>query len=172
MLKKPKKPNMTMCVAIAMFALALLVLFFNPSDGLYAKYKSDAVSEDGARVAKFDIGVNAQGEQSWQMALSAIDPKEAETCTLKITNSSEVAVSCVISVENQTKNIPLVFTVKDNGNGTQSDNGQLSVEYSPEKNVTHSYDLSIALAQIEGDNYMYHGQVDNIVVTVRYKQIN
>lgn len=89
-------------VLIVLFFLVILSSYM--SSGFYAKYISSNSGSDSARVARFKIGENFDGIMSEMFSLELEPGSEFE---IIITNESEVAVSCKLTVNNVTDNLPI-----------------------------------------------------------------
>ena len=101
------KMNIPMCFAAILLCLTLFSCYL--CGGLYASYTTTARGEDAARVAKFDVsekGVYFSEDIIIDEVVPGIEKRE-----IIVTNNSEVAVACVVTIKNTTQNIPYSFSI-------------------------------------------------------------
>ncbi len=106
MRKTEYKANWAFRIAAVFLCLTLITTHL--LSGLYARYSTSASGSDGARVASFQV--TESGVQTATISLDDMHPGSGKTYTFKVTNSSEVAVACLVSVTT-TGNLPLTFSV-------------------------------------------------------------
>ena len=135
--------------------------------GLYARYSARASGEASARVAKFDFEYELYDGQSTIDSLVFAIPNEDQTFSVLIHNSSEVALEYTITIENKSKNIPLVFTVDET---SVKDKCVITYNIAPNRdNITHMISLDYEDIN-QAINYM--GFVDYITLEIDVKQID
>lgn len=105
MRKSNTKTPLVFYVSLALLCFVLVTSHL--TSGLYARYTATGAGSDSARVAKFEIGETFT-EQSEVIEVGALKPNGRFERSIEITNSSEVLVSCVVTAENITGNLPLV----------------------------------------------------------------
>lgn len=100
--------------------IVVLCLFFASSyvsNGLYARYMSSASSFDSARVARFDVSIEAGGQDFSMLesiSLASIQPGgKGKVIAVAVTNKSEVAVGVSVNLKNVTGNLPLTIQLTD-----------------------------------------------------------
>ena len=81
---------------IAAVLLCLTCLTTSLVAGLYARYTTTSGSSDAARVAKFDVTSGYSGAQTFAIDDLVPGAANAKTVTVRLTNASEVAVSCEV----------------------------------------------------------------------------
>lgn len=138
-------------VLIVLFFLVILSSYM--SSGFYAKYISSNSGSDSARVARFKIGENFDGIMSEMFSLELEPGSEFE---IIITNESEVAVSCKLTVNNVTDNLPIFDKV---------DIINIDALDSEEKKMVIKWDESY-------NSKDYAGKVDIINVSLVIEQID
>ncbi len=160
--KNRNQLNIYLCMAVALLALTMTALCFMPN-GLYARFLTSADAGDTARVARFDIDTKIQKNGIEEQSISAlVNPKESDLHTILINNKSEVAIRCIVEVENETGNLPLNFKLNDT----------ITVDCLPNSGELE-IDLLIEWDETDGKPaYQYQGMVDNIIISVRYEQID
>ena len=94
---------------IALLLLCAVLLSSYALSGLYARYASTASGGDSARVAKFSFTENSASQT--QIVSASLVPGGTEAITIKVENTGEVALRYVVSVKNQTNNIPLEYYI-------------------------------------------------------------
>jgi len=97
-----------------MFYVALVLCFivlvsFNATSKLYARYATEDSASDSARVAKFSITATEDTINTFALAVEGLRPGEVRQFVITVTNNSEVAINCTITVENKTNNLPLIL---------------------------------------------------------------
>ena len=107
MKNRPKvKMNIPICLAGVLLCLTLFSFYF--SGGLYARYVTKSTGSDSARVARFDVKIEANRNlYSELIDLGEIQPGGSQKIIFTVTNNSEVAVAFTATVENLTENLPL-----------------------------------------------------------------
>ena len=131
--------------------------------GLYAKYTAKGNGSDEARFAKFDVDIKGNGADAIDVSYTTT----SDSCTINVTNDSEVAVEYTLSVsgvsgtgvvaqfdsnsgtlapnaENPNKHI-LTFTVDD-----WSDIGEMLSSHTGEKaQISLDFTVTIDVVQID-----------------------
>lgn len=138
-MKNKHKINIPLFLAGVLFCLILIS--FNLTSNLYAKYSTSATGSDSARVAKFDVSTSTDS-QSDTIELVPGDSASTGTYTFKITNSSEVVVKNTIIVNNVPKNVQVKFNnsslVTSSGADITFDVGTLNIGESVDCVLTFS----------------------------------
>ena len=94
---QPKaKMNIPMCAACILLCLTLFSIHL--TSGLYAKYTAKGNGSDEARVAKFDVDIKGSGAD----AIDVNCTTTSDSCTIAVTNNSEVAVKYEMIVSDLT----------------------------------------------------------------------
>lgn len=120
------KMNIPICLACVLLCLTLFSFCF--TGGLHARYVTQAWGSDSARVARFDVTIQADKDMYSQLIpLGDIQPGGSSKIEFKVINNSEVAVAFTATVINQTKNLPLKIPMS--GVPTQLDpNEEMTIE--------------------------------------------
>lgn len=150
------KPNMK-TPAIFRIGLALLCLMlfsFALMGNLYARYTVSDASSDGATVATFSFSDDLS-EQSLTMDLS-LAPGESEETPIKVVNNGEVALKCVVKLDNLTNNLPV-----------EDKEVTVDIPMGEEKTVT----LELEWPSMKND-VSFMGKTDIIRISVRVEQID
>ena len=90
---------------IALVLLCVMLFSFYLIGGLYARYTASASGGDSARVARFEFSDDLT-DQFITLPIS-LSPGEHYDTSVQIQNSGEVAIHCVVTVENLTGNLPI-----------------------------------------------------------------
>ena len=90
---------------VSLLLLCAFLLSSHMMGGLWAKYYTRNDGGDGARVARFSFDEDLS-EQSQSLSVS-FAPGEYEEYTFEIENTGEVALKCVLSIDNLTENLPI-----------------------------------------------------------------
>ena len=91
MQKMTKKTPLVFHIGIALLCLVLFSAHL--TSGLYARYTSEASSQDSARVAKFDVASKEKNDVALSIDLDFFDPaKQSDSIEFEVSSSSEVAV--------------------------------------------------------------------------------
>ena len=172
--KMPKPLAVTVLILICAVVVSASVVF-----GLYAKYIVGSDGGDSARVAKFVI--EDSGDMFEQSYAIEIDPTNTESTpviiedALTLTNNSEVAVSCELTVESVAE-LPLIFTWVDENDdtvGSAAANSKVSTDMPPNHNTEKTYDLYISWDDTEENKlFTYRRQVDSLTLNVQCVQID
>lgn len=160
--KKTAAVNIPMCIAACLFCLTLFSFYL--CGGLYARYTTSARGEDAARVAKFDVSEN--GAYFSQHLLIETTPGSVER-EIVITNNSEVAVACVVTIKNKTQNIPYSFSI----DGSTLSMHECSVTCYLEPNSKDNK-IEIVIEWDEEGALKYMGMVDLIELTISAEQVD
>ncbi len=172
------KMNISVYAVAVLLCLALASTYF--VSGLFARYTTSDQSSESARVAKFSIEGDGILSESIEVSLAPGDTQEK---SFTIENNSEVAVEYTVTINNMTKNLPLVLSlvtpptvVKDD---TTTDDIAVTAHQDP---GSHSDEYTLHITWPKNDvNYeetdaardlALMGMVDHIVVTVKAVQID
>lgn len=155
MKKNNRHPNWILHLAGILFCLTLFSMHL--TSGLYARYSATSSSDDGARVARFNI---EQTGTLTQLIELDVYPGFTYSYTLVLENNSEVAVAYTVTVERLTENLPLTVSLNDY-------TGTMDANTAEEKTCT----LSIAW-DVRDNSATYSQDIDAIRVMVRAEQID
>ena len=148
-----------------LFSLVLFSTYF--SAGLAAKYISRAEGEDSARVAKFNYTLTAKENLLSQPLDISLAPSGTYEVNITLENTSEVALRCVITAENLTKNLPIFYDT--NEKVYKPSVSEVGVPVGGTGTVT----FSVTWPEVEGlDDPSYAGKVDNILLTISVEQVD
>jgi hypothetical protein len=149
-----KKPPLILRVGLALLFAA--VLSMQLVGGIYARFYTSSDSSDGARVAAFAFTDNFESQTATLTDL-IMSPGDLVEREIKVQNMGEVALRYTVSIDNLTKNLPLVLTVDKTGEVGcgETDYVVLSINWPAESNSTE-----------------YMGKTDNLRITVRVEQID
>ena len=156
------KMNIPMCLAAILLCLTLFSFYF--CGGLYARYTTSDSGEDAARVARFDV--SEDGAYFSKNLLIETAPGRVER-EIVVTNNSEVAVACVVTIKNTTQNIPYLFSI----NGSTSSRNECSVTCNLEPNSKDNK-IEIVIEWDEEGALKYMGMVDLIELTISAEQVD
>ncbi len=165
------KRNIPLRIAAVLLCLTLLSTYL--VSGLLARYSASGESGDGARVAKFSIEGGELLDPSQSIAANLM-PGEFDQATIQIQNNSEVAVKYTITVTNETKNLPLEFSMEKKAEPSAELSEQPDGTYTAQQlpgGHTDEYTLSIRWNEANKDPALM-GMVDHITVTVTAAQID
>ena len=157
------KLNIPMCLAAILLCLTLFSCHL--CGGLYAKYSATGNGKDAARVAKFDVsedGVYFSENIVFDETVPGSEKKE-----IIVTNNSEVAVACVVTIKNTTQNIPYSFSI----NGSTFSMNECSVTCYLEPNSQDNI-IEIVTEWDEEGAVKYMGMVDMIKLTISAEQVD
>ena len=157
------KMNIPMCLAAILLCLTLFS--YHLCGGLYAKYLATGYGEDAARVAKFDVSEDGV-YFSENIFIDETAPGSHKN-QIYITNNSDVAVACVVTIKNSTQNIPYSFSI----NGSSFSMNECSVTCYLEPN-TKDNKIEIIMEWDEEGALKYMGMVDMIKLTIRAEQVD
>ena len=160
-MNRQPKINIPMCAACVLLCLTLFS--FHMSGGLYARYTTSAFGSDSARVARFDV--SEDGASFSEELLMEIAPGVV-TRTIHVVNSSEVAISYQVTIENVTNNIPFQFSINE---GDPVEN-QCVAALHMEPNSSDS--VTIRVIWDEEGALQYMGMVDLIQLSIRAEQVD
>ena len=124
--------------------LCLVLTSFWLMCNVFAKYSAEASGEDGARVAKFEVTeVGNGGTDLTQQLKLDVYPGFKQTYKVGVTNSSEVAITYVMNVENKYGNLPLQFRMLDkDGNAITSESTDGADSSAQDNTFSESADIS------------------------------
>lgn len=193
--KSKTKMNIPVRAAAVLLCLTLASTYF--VSGLFARYSTSDQSGGNARVARFSFDggfLNATNATilSRYIEASLIPGEENEDVTLIIENNSEVAVEYTIDVTNETKNLPLQFSIekKTGSSGTPTENDDAHIDsdaHADSDTLTNAATYTAMRAPGSGspEYYTLHinwqpgendlarmGMVDYLLVTVTATQID
>lgn len=103
---------------------------------LYARYTAADTSSDSARVASFQVTQTPVSE-SVDFSLGSMAPGSSKQFSVNVSNQSEVAIEYRMDVENATGNLPLTWSLTENG--TATDAGRIPAGDTEE----HAYTLTV-----------------------------
>ena len=168
MRQKNKRPvNWVLRTAAILMCLVAASLYL--VTGLYARYTTSTTGSDGARVAKFEISTGGDliSGNPFQVTMK---PGDVQTRKVTVKNSSEVAVECVLTAENESENLPLELKWEkiDGGSATHS------VNLAANQTSEQTYTLYIVWPNTDAEDksVKYSREVDHIVVTILCQQID
>lgn len=157
------KLNIPMCCAAVLLCLTLISCRL--CGGLYARYSGAGDGEDGARVAKFDVSAESTYfSEPLLMEMTAPGKIQKE---IVVTNNSEVAFACTVTLENTTQNIPYLFSVED----SEPTANECSVTCYLEPNSGDNV-IEIVMEWEEADALRYMGMADLVELTVSAQQVD
>ena len=156
------KMNIPMCLAAILLCLTLFSCHL--CGGLYAKYSATGFGEDAARVARFDV--SEDGAYFSKNLLIETAPGRVER-EIVVTNNSEVAVACVVTIKNKTQNIPYSFSI----DGSTLSMHECSVTCYLEPNSKDNK-IEIVIEWDEEGALKYMGMVDLIELTISAEQVD
>jgi len=136
--------------------------------GMFARYTTTATGSDTARVAKFDI--TGTGLQTMDITAD-LSPGGSETCNLQIKNNSEVAVEFKATIQKQTDNLPLDFSVRLENDSELQESNQFVFTDRMDPGELTIYKLYILWPE-DKNSPVYSDLVDYIQVTVDATQID
>ncbi len=151
----------------------LIVMTTSLLAGLYARYTVSALSSDTARVAKFTISKelvdgSKKAVEHFNFGLTPVD--EPVSYGIGVENDSETAVRYKLCVENLTGNLPLDIQL----DGDPLDESGLSFDLEA-GSTGRSHTLSFAWNSEAGtgeNNFIYHREIDHLVLTLHCEQID
>lgn len=146
-----------------MILLCLVMTSLWLLSNMYAKYTVGTTSEDGARVAKFNV-TQGDSELKQQIELK-MSPGEEKTYTIQVTNHSEVAIAYKIEADNPYKNLPIKVTMEEN-NSTITQG-----EISAKDTKVHTYTVKVRWSESNQDA-QYAGKADLLKLTLKAEQID
>lgn len=163
-----KKHNVFLLLAIVLFSLVLLTSMV--SGGILAKYVHSDNSDDGARVAEFNIDLELIDGQTSTEVVESIDyqfvPGSSVTLDINVdATSSEVVTKCTIKIETL-NSLPLNITYNGSDIKTSGITKEISIAGSLNINdITISWDS-------DDNSYLYSGLVDILTVTITVTQLD
>ena len=157
------KMNIPMCLAAILLCLTLFSCHL--CGGLYAKYSATGYGEDAARVAKFDVSEDG-AYFSENIIIDEVAPGSEER-EIIVTNNSEVAVACVVTIKNKTQNIPYSFSI----DGSTLSMHECSVTCNLEPNSKDNK-IEIVIEWEEEGALKYMGMVDLIELTISAEHVD
>lgn len=161
--RKASKINIPMFVACVLLCLTLFS--FHLRGGLYARYTTSDSGEDAGRVAKFDVSEDG-AYFSENIIIDEVAPGSEER-EIIVTNNSEVAVACVVTIKNKTQNIPYSFSI----DGSTLSMHECSVTCYLEPNSKDNK-IEIVIEWDEEGALKYMGMVDLIELTISAEQVD
>ena len=163
--------NIVMTAAGVLLCMTLISSYL--SAGMYARYVSSDTAVDSARVAAFRI--TETGALSTSFAATLIPGVPCEV-PVQVKNDSEVAVAYSIAIKNETKNLPLTFTFKKEGETTSTTTNDGSFvntdNLAPGSGMGYTLEIYWAPTEIPDENREYIGYVDLINVTLTAEQVD
>lgn len=178
MRQKNKRPvNWMLRTAAILMCLVAASLYL--VTGLYARYTTSTTASDGARVAKFEVemgwldeekAVNEPGRMHANPFQVTIKPGDVQTRKVTVKNSSEVAVECVLTAENESENLPLELKWENIDGGSATHSVNLAANQTSEQ--TYTLYIVWPNTDAEDKSVKYSREVDHIVVTILCQQID
>ena len=160
------KFNIPFCMAAVLLFLTLVSTHFTGS--LYARYVTTDNAQDDARVAQFEVA--HQGDVLTSSLELAIVPGEHKYYIM-VDNASEVAVNCEIKVENRTDNLPLKFTVYEDGaTPPVPETGSFTMSDDIDVGSGDGYYLLVVFPQENAENHI--NKLDIVDISVSTSQID
>lgn len=163
--KSNNKAPLFSTMHIALLLLCAVLLSAYAIGGLYARYTSGNEGNDDARVAKFafDQDLSAQA----QIIPTSLAPGEQQNTQIQIKNNGEVAIKCVVKIENLTENLPLepIDSIK---NGVDY---KILESIVIESGKTETFDFVIEWPA-EKSSTDFVGKMDLIRITVNVEQVD
>lgn len=158
MRKKYNKENIALRAAGLL--LILVILTTSIVTGHYAGYATGVSGTDSFRVAKFVVTESGELSSTEYITLAPADTIQR---SVEVENGSEVVIAYTVTVENPYHNLPLEFTMFDDG--TEITDTIL--------NPGESAELDFQIHWPENINQdRYIGMVDLLVVTVTASQVD
>lgn len=110
-----EKKQRPVLLIVAFILIILTAISFSLVVATYSRYittKINSSENDGTNpeVAKFDVSEYLDGVGEFDTLSITLKPGEKKIQNIIVSNSSEVAISYTISLENVTNNLPLEFT--------------------------------------------------------------
>lgn len=110
-----EKKQRPVLLIVAFILIILTAISFSLVVATYSRYittKINSSENDGKNpeVAKFDVSEYLDGVGEFDTLSITLKPGEKKIQNIIVSNSSEVAISYTISLENVTNNLPLEFT--------------------------------------------------------------
>lgn len=110
-----EKKQRPVLLIVAFILIILTAISFSLVVATYSRYittKINSSENDGKNpeVAKFDVSEYLDGVGEFDTLSITLKPGEKKVQNIIVSNSSEVAISYTISLENVTNNLPLEFT--------------------------------------------------------------
>lgn len=165
MRQKQRRPANKMLRAAAIL-LCLVAASLYLVTGLYARYTTSTTGSDGARVAKFEVATGGDILMSNPFQVT-MKPGETQRRTVTVQNNSEVAVTCILTAENTTGNLPLELSWHKKGESLETNTFDMAATES----AVHTYELSIHWPEDQKD-VSFNREVDHLVVTILCQQID
>ncbi len=152
---------------VAFLLLCAVLLSAYAIGGLYARYTTSQNNSDEARVAKFVFNDNNFTESQSTLVPVSIAPGESQPTSITVQNNGEVAIKCVVKIENLTENLPLKPMDKIDG---KTDYKILESEVIPcDETRTFTWNISWPA---EENSIDYIGKMDILRVTVTVEQVD
>ena len=156
-----EKKQRPVLLIVAFILIILTAISFSLVVATYSRYittkiNSSENNENNPDVAKFDVSEYLDGVGEFDTLSITLKPGEKKVQNIIVSNSSEVAISYTISLENVTNNLPLEFT---NYSGTINAN---------ETNVACS--VTISWDELK-DSPEFAGKTDVIRIIITAEQI-
>ena len=164
MSKSNIRVNKPMLFATILLCLCIVSVYF--MNGLYARYYTQVSGDDSARVAKFEIGANGTLTDAFAVEISPSSPATKE---IQVVNGSEVSVAYTITAQ-ILQSFPLQLAWDDGSTGeTVTITNTISAGDSEPKNHT----LKVTWpTDDDKNNYLYSYELDYIIVTIDYVQVD
>lgn len=143
---------------VGVMLLCAFLVTSHMMSGLYARYTSAASNDSSARVAKFEFSDNWQAQsQTLLIPYQDMYPGKKITVPIEIKNNGEVAIKCIVKVENLTGNLPIETKEVYNQPVPMNSRNKFNIEIEWQKSE-NSLD--------------YAGKVDLVRVTVTVEQVD
>lgn len=142
-------------IALVLFGLIFITSYF--SFQYAARYVSDDLADDGARVARFDYVLTSDFSPSVEiLTIEKMKPGDRQLYTISVQNAGEVALVCYVSGKNVTGNLPLQMQTVSKTIG-----------------VGGSLELTFAIEWPQTENSpSFMGKADLVEMTVRVEQVD
>ena len=160
--RSPKKPG-SFLMGLAAVLFCLVAISTHMTGSLYARYVTQDQGSDSARVAKFKITHSAT-TFSDEMLVGLI-PGTWER-TYEVTNSSEVVVAHILTVQNVTGNIPFAFCIE--GGSPVKGTYQVTEYLNPGESKT----ITLQFHWSKEGALAYRGMVDLVSVNMESQQVD
>ncbi len=166
------KVNWPMRLAALMACLVLLTT--SMLSGFYAKYVSRATADDASRVAVFRVNQQLlnSGAAVQHINFELLPSERSKSWTIQVINESETAVRYTLTLQNETGNLPVTawldnqtlatFGGRDLGPGLLGTGSQWQ----------HQLSFGFDLDENSENSFLYHREIDHLILTLHCEQIN
>ncbi len=170
MSKSNIRVNKPMLFAAILLCLCIVSVYF--MNGLYARYYTQVSGDDSARVAKFEIGENKEAENSLteSFAIQLTPGTTNAEKVIQIVSGSEVTMSYTITAKSL-QHLPLQFSWDDQQAASETGTLTSSIPAGDSAPRTHTLKISWPTND-DKDNYLYSYELDYIIVTIDYVQVD